>query len=317
VKGERGVFHFQDVRVTASDFLHIFRRRATFVAPGQLVVLPEVLKLRRMAIRPLRTHGAAGPVPARRGGSGVDFFGVREYQPGDPLRWINWRMSARHPRALFTTEFEQERIADVGLIVDARRRHDVRSRDGALFEHAIRAAASLADAFLSDGNRVGMLIYGSFLDWTFPGYGKVQRERILRALARARIGESLVFDNLDYLPTRFFPARSQIVLISPLCQEDVPTLIRLRARGYQLLVISPDPVTFEAKSLLERGTASWSAVLMGTRIARLERVMLLRELRQAGIQIVDWRVSQLFDQVVHTSLGRTPHWFRSVGVGSR
>ncbi|MCP4536135.1 MAG: DUF58 domain-containing protein [Chloroflexi bacterium] len=310
VTGSRGVFYFQDVQVTASDFLGIFRRQVTLPAPGRLVVLPLVLKLRRVAIRPLRTRGTIGPLPARRGGSGIDFFGVREYQPGDSLRWINWRMSARHPRALFTTEFEQERIADVGLILDARQRHDLWVGGDAIFEHAVCATAALAEAFLSDGNRVGMLTYGGFLDWTFPGYGRIQQERILRSLARARMGESLVFDKLNHLPARFFPAKSQLVLISSLCREDVPMLIRLRARGYQLLVISPNPVAFEAVSL-----ESHPSVDLAVRIARLERTLLLRKLRQASIQVVDWQIHKPFDQAIHASLSRMPHWFRAVGVG--
>jgi uncharacterized protein (DUF58 family) len=309
LSGRRGSYEFQGAQVTASDQLGLFRRQAMLPAPAHLTVLPEVLKLRRIMIRPLQTHGYAGPVPARRGGSGVEFFGVREYQPGDPRRWINWRVSARHPRALFTNEFEQERIADVGLILDARQRSDVRSKGDSLFEHSVRATASLAEVFINDGNRVGLLVYGGFLDWTFPGYGKVQRERILRALARAETGESLVFQSLDYLPTRFFPAKSQLVMISPLCKDDLPMLIRLRARGYQLLVISPDPIPFEAKTL-----GLGPDVALATRIARLERVLILRRLRQAGIQIVDWQVDRPFDQTVHSSLGRLPHWFRAVGV---
>ena len=309
VRGRRGGFDFQGVRVTASERLGIFRRQATLPAPGRLIVLPEVLQLRQLAIRPHRTRAYAGPVPARQGGSGVEFFGVREYQLGDPLRWINWRKSARYPRALFTNEFEQERIADVGLILDARRRTDVRSIDDALFEHSIRAAASLAGAFLSDGNRVGLLIYGRLLDWTFPGYGKVQRERVLRALARAQTGDSMVFEHLDYLPTRFFPSRSQIVLISPLCEDDLPALVRLRARGYQVLVISPDPVAFEVKALKSNPAAALAA-----RIARLERRLMLRKLPQAGIRVVDWQVDAPFDHIVHASLGRQPQWLRALGL---
>ena len=50
------------------------------------------------------------------------------------------------------------------------------------------------------------------------------------------------------------------------------------------------------------------------RIARLERALLLRQLRRAGIQVVDWQVDRPFDQAVHTSLNRTAHWFRSIGV---
>jgi uncharacterized protein (DUF58 family) len=228
---------------------------------------------------------------------------------GDPRRWINWRVSARHPRTLFSNEFEQERIADVGLILDARSRSDVRNGTDSLFEHSIRATASLAQAFLGDGNRVGLLIYGQFLDWTFPGYGKVQRERILQSLARATTGDSRIFDTLDYLPTRYFPAQSQLVVVSPLSNSDLSMLRRLRARGYQILVVRPDPVAFELEGLEPE-----PSVEMAARIVRVERLLLLRKLQQAGIQVVDWQVDKPFDHVIHSSLGRVPHWFRAVGI---
>ncbi len=309
VHARRGIFDFERVRVTARDRLGLFQRARELEAPAHLAVLPPVKRLRRVPIRPLRTRGYAGPVPARVGGSGTNFFGVREYQVGDPRRWINWRVSARHPRALFTNEFEQERIADVGLILDARRRSDVRSADDSLFEHAVEATASLADAFLSDGNRVGLLVYGRVLDRTFPGYGKVQRERILRALARAQTGESQIFDRLDYLPTRFFPAQSQLVLVSPLWSDDLPMLVRLRAHGYQLLVVRPDPVPLEVGALEQT-----PAVELAADIVRVERTLLLRELQRAGIQVVDWQVDRPFDQTVHAALGRVPQWYRAVGL---
>ena len=312
VRGERGIFDFQAVRVTASDRFGLFRRRASLAAPGRLFVIPEALRLRRVAIRPRRTLAYAGPVPARQGGSGVEFFGVREYRSGDPQRWINWRVSARHREALFTNEFEQERIADVGLILDARRRSDVRSDGASLFEHAIQATASLAEAFLSDGNRVGMLVYGGFLEWTFPGYGKVQKERILRALARAETGESMVFDRLDRLPTRYFPAQSQLVMVSPLWKDDLPTLGQLAAQGYRLLVVSPDPIAFERELIGPQPNVDLAA-----RIAYLERWLLLNRLRHAGIRVLDWRVDRPFDQAAHASLGRLPHWFRAIEAESR
>lgn len=304
----RGGCEFPGVRVTASEPLGLFRRQANLPIRSVLSVLPETLSLRRVAIYPRRTRGYAGPVPARQGGSGVDFYGVREYQAGDPRRWINWRVSARHPHDLFTNEFEQERIADVGLILDARRRSDMQINGESLFEYAIQATASLARRFLEDGNRVGLLLYGQALDWTFPGYGKIQQERILHALARAQTGDSLVFNRLDYLPTRLFPPRSQLVLISPLCSDDLPMLRRLRARGYELLVIRPDPVSLEVKAL-----ASQPGVELAARIVGVERTLLRLRLQQAGICVVDWRVDEPFDRVIHASLSRALQWFRVVG----
>ncbi len=309
VEGERGDVQLGPVRVAASDVLNLFSRQVALDTPQRLTILCEAKYLRRVKIRPRFTRAYAGPVPALEGGAGIEFFGIRSYQMGDPLRWINWKVSARHRPSLFTNEFEQERITDVGLILDARRRTDIRGADTTLFEHSVSATASLAARFLGDGDRVGLLIYGGFLKWTFPGYGRIQRERILRALAGAETGESLVFENLDYIPTRSFRAKSQLVLVSPLCADDVAPLVRLRARGYELAVISPDPISFEAKTLPRSG-----AVSLAVRIAQLERRAVLRRLRRAGIRTVDWRVDTSFDTAIHAALSRGPHTMRAIGV---
>lgn len=299
VSGERGIYHFDQVMITSRDFLGLFQSATVASAPGQLFILPEVISLRRVDIRPRATRIYAGQIPARQGGPGVEFFGVREYQPGDPIRWINERASARHAQQLYVNEFEQERVADVGLILDARQQSDARAGGRSLFEYGIRATTALAVALLKSGNRVGLFIYGGWLDWTFPGYGTLQQERILRALARAEPDASPVFETLDHLPTRLFPARSQLILVSPLLPQDPELLIKLRARGYRLLVISPDPVAFEGKV-----TGGERAARLAVRLARLEREILLRQLRQAGIRVVNWQVDEPLQQVIQAAVGR-------------
>lgn len=306
VRGRRGSYTFREVRASAVDRLGIFRRQASLTAAGQLFILPHAPRLPRVAIRPRQTRVYSGQIPSRQSGVGVEFYGVRGYQPGDSLRRINWKSSARHPDELFSNEFEQERVADVGLILDARRRTDIVTPRGALFEHGVSAMAALAQALLNDGNRVGLLVYGGFLDWTFPGYGKIQGERILQALARAATGESLVFDRLENLPRRIFPSGSQIVLVSPLLEDDLPILVRLRANGYQVLVVSPDPVSFAAAG---DGQVSPLAV----RLARMERDLLLARLRHAGVQTLSWEVSAPFDQAMHHLLSRPAAWIHPLG----
>jgi hypothetical protein len=75
------------------------------------------------------------------------------------------------------------------------------------------------------------------------------------------------------------------------------------------MVISPDPITFEAQAL-----ASDPGVSLAVRIARLERGLLLRRLQRAGIRTVNWQVDTRFDLAIHASLSRQPHWFRGIGV---
>jgi uncharacterized protein (DUF58 family) len=301
IRGTRGSFLFSGVEATASDHLNISRKSKFIPAEGQLFVIPPFTRIKNLTIRPRQTRAYAGSIPARIGGPGVEFFGLREYQPGDSPRWVNWRASARHPQALFSNEYEQERVADVGIILDGRESVNIGNGVNSIFEHSVIATAALADAFISAGNRVGLLRYGHTLRWTFPGYGHVQRERIMQSLARAAIGDSAVFADLARIPAQLFPTNSQLVLVSPLQNDDYETLLRLRARGYQVMVISPDPVSYE-----QRGLPDTRETHLAARILGMERQMLLLRLRRAGIQALDWDVSLPLDRLVKSRLGQPP-----------
>ena len=162
---------------------------------------------------------------------------------------------------------------------------------------------------LNQGNRVGLLLYASYLGWTFPGYGKIQRERILHALANARTGESQVFYDLEHIPTRLFPPESQIVFVSPLVDDDLKPLVQLRAQGYDVLVISPNPVKFEMSYL----PSSHPPINLAGRVVHLERQLLLQRLQRANVHVLDWDVKEPFDLLVKRRLGRLPVWLRAIG----
>jgi uncharacterized protein (DUF58 family) len=307
--GQRGFYKFEKLQATASDLFGLLSVHQSLPTDGQILILPMAPRVRRIAIRTRVTRVYSGIIPARQGGTGIDFFGVREYQPGDPQHAVNWRVSARHPQALFANEYEQERVADVGIILDARRNVNQLGANLSIFDESILAAASLSDAFLSSGNRVGLLIYGQFINWTLPGYGKQQRERILHALARAIPGDSQAFAGI-YIPRRLFPAKSQLVFISPLLDDDVEPLVRLRTQDYSLIVVSPNAVRFETASLPPSETVQQAA-----RILSMRRRITLQRLRHAGVQVVDWDTTHPFEQVVESALSRPPSFMRAIGAG--
>ena len=97
-------------------------------------------------------------------------------------------------------------------------------------------------------------------------------------------------------------------MVSPLSNSDLPVLFQLRALGYSLLVVSPDPVSFEARLYPKE-----EVIRVATRLANLERVLLLHKLQRGGIQTVDWDVSRSFDQVAYAILGRFPRGIHAVG----
>jgi len=291
VRGKRGDYRFSGFRATYREGAGLFEATSPVQASHRLIVRPRPARLKPMRIRPPQTRGFAGPIPARQGGAGVDFFTVREYQSGDQQRRINWKVAARSEADLYTNVYEQERVADVGIILDAREQSYGDLPDHPLFEKVVQATASICEGYLNDGNRVGLLVYGGGIESAFPGVGKTQRQRILQVLARARPGRNFALETLRYLPTRFFPPRSQIILVSPLLQADVDVLISLRALGYAVLVISPNLLLFDAAQ------ENKAPDPLALRLALAERALLLQKVRRAGVQVIDWNTEVPIEQI--------------------
>ncbi len=297
VRGMRGLAQWKALSVTATDTLGLFTHRLELPCEGELLIMPTFERLDEILIRSRRTRIFSGQVKARLGGTGIEFFGVREYYPGDERRYVNWKATARKDR-LIVNEFEQERVADVIILLDARERSDV-ARDGiALFEHSVRAALALAHYFTAQGNRVGLLIYGRYLDWTWPGFGRWQRERLLRAIASAEKGDKAAFEDLENLPTRLLPAGSQLIFVGPILESDLKTIVDLRLR-YEILCIAPNPILFESAFL-----SPTPEVHLAVRLEHLRRQAVLAQMRRVGIRVVDWDVTKPLAAVVAGELGR-------------
>ena len=295
----RGEYSWETLGVIASDPLGLIETHYDVPAPGRVITYPEIKRLKQVHLKPRRMLQTTGPYLSGAGGAGTDFFGVREFRPGDPMSQVHWRLAARHPGSFFTREMEREEIADIGLILDARTVNEISDGREPLFEHAIRATASLARLFLRQGNRVGMLIFGSGITCVYPGSGKGQLRKILRNLSSAAIGSNPSLNLFNYLPVRMFPGQSTIVVISPVGLRDLGAFKRLRANGYQVLLVSPDPVSYG----LERDRSDREYIL-AARLARLERQVQLSSLRQLGIQVVDWQVEEPLQRAIHTALRR-------------
>lgn len=304
LQGWRGDYRFEGLLARVTEPFGMFELKEYLPATGNVLVYPEVSRLKAFPIRPPHTKGFTGPIPSRKSGTGMDFFGIRQYQLGDSLRHVNWQKSARHSVDLFTNEYEQERIADVGLILDARPHCDVSFQGRRLFEYSVQAAAALAEMFLNEGHCLSLLVYSAGIKRVFPGYGKVQQERVLKALATADTGLNYAMEHLRYLPARLLPPRGQLVYISPLASGDLERIIRFRTQGYEILIISPNPLDFERWNETDGAKPDFQ---LAARFAQIERNLLFNNLRQAGIKIVNWQVDQPLSGVLdHVRIQNSP-----------
>jgi len=285
VRATRGVYRFSAVTVEVKGPLGLLPWRGEIPCPAEVVVLPRYEELSRLELPARRTLPVPGTTRARRGGLGLEFYGIREFRPGDGTKRIAWKAFARRGIPV-VVEYEEERAADVAIVLDVRAKA-YRGAAPELFDHAVRAAAALAHYHLRQGHRVGLLKYGAYLDWVFPGYGKRHEERILRELAEAQLGESEVFEELGRLPTRLILPGSLIILVSPLVLGDEEVIGKLVARGYRVFVVVPDPASALLLGMEENPEAELSRRILG-----LERWTLLRRIRRTGATVLEWDVRQ-------------------------
>ena len=148
-------------------------------------LLVDELRLRRFArlaaplLRGKATQGI-GPRAARnRAGAGLEFLDLRRYAPGEDVRHVDWRHSARR-RQLLVRRYRDESASDWLLAVDGSASMSV----GDKWPLAARLATALSYALLYAGNRVAVAVFAERLRaWCVAGRGRRQFAAILRKLS--------------------------------------------------------------------------------------------------------------------------------------
>ena len=244
-----------------------------------LKVYPHAETLRAL-LRPQETQVFAGNQVARTRGEGIEFADLRPFAPGDRLRRVNWRASARRS-ALWVNEAHPERNADIVLFLDSFA--EVRRAGPGTLDLAVGAAGSLAERYLRHKDRVGLVSFGGVLNWLIPATGVVQLYRIVDSLLDTEILLNYAWKDLDVIPARTLPPKALIVALTPLIDKRaVAALIDLRRRGFDLAVIEIDPAPY-----VDPGPEELEQLAF--RLWRLRREALRAEYEQVGVPVVPWR----------------------------
>jgi uncharacterized protein (DUF58 family) len=247
--------------------------------PRPLKVYPRGEALRRL-MRPVETQTFAGNQVPRARGEGIEFADLREFVPGDRVRRINWRATARRGEP-WVTETHPDRNSDVVIFLDTFL--EARREDAGTLDLAVSAAASMVSHYLREKDRVGLVSFGGVTNWLTASSGVVQLYRVLDSLLDAEIYLSYAWKEIDHLPVRALPPGSLVLALSPLLDERaVRALLDLRARGFDLAVIEISPVPFAPE--LRRGLDE-----LAYRLWLLRREALRSRYLRLGVPVVEWR----------------------------
>jgi uncharacterized protein (DUF58 family) len=273
-----GVYELGDIGLRARDALGIVVWERRVRLPHVLKAYPTPGTLRRLLV-PVQTQVLTGSEVSRTKGDGIEYADLRDYVPGDRLKAINWRASARRG-ALVVSERHPERNTDVVLFVDSFT--DLHGASQSTLSAAVRAAAALATAYLARRDRVGLVSFGGTLRWLQPGLGLTQRYRLVETLLETDVQPTNTWRNVNVIPGRTLPSKALDIGLTPLVDERfVGALQDLRARGYDVAALEIDPI-----GVVEPGPSE--AERLAYRLWLLDRETLRYRLARLGIPVARW-----------------------------
>jgi uncharacterized protein (DUF58 family) len=304
----RGAFTFGAVDVRCWRPHGWLIRQVRIKADEKAAVYPDVLAIKRyelMLRRGLRIM--LGLRRARPPGATTAFAGLRDYLPGDDVRRISWKATARRDSPV-TTEVEAERGQQAIIALDCGRLMTAPAGLLTKLDHAVNAALLLAWVAQSQGDRVGMLTFSDVVRrFVAPQRGPVQVTQLNRVLYDVKpeytdpdFGEA--FSQLAFRVSR----RSLVVVLTDVLDPEasrdlVAHATRLSRRHLVLVVAMSDPEVLAARDApIERSSRAyeWAAAeeLLSARRASFE------QLRQGGVLGLDVEAGRLSPALVERYL---------------
>ena len=232
----RGAYDVGPLVAISGDPLGLAQRETVVADQFELLVHPSV---ELVSDRPLTRQFEDPPIRppvSKPWPSGLEFYGMREYVPGDDLRRIVWRASARTGKTM-VREAEQGITDKITIVLDTDR--TFHSRDGAggsdSFEAGVRAAASLGVRHLREGYEVKVLANDGWLTRSLRG--ATSQLMLLDSLARVQTSRTGLGSAIRQLLVAGQRDAHNVLITPHLTAEDASQLKLLLRTGASVLVV--------------------------------------------------------------------------------
>ncbi|GAA4851422.1 DUF58 domain-containing protein [Kitasatospora terrestris] len=287
----RGDHHAVKVTVRSLGPLGLAARQGSRTVPWTLRALPPFTSRKHLPSRLARLRELDGRTSVLTRGQGTEFDSLREYLPGDDVRSIDWRASARRNTVAVRT-WRPERDRHVLIVLDTGRTSAGRVGDAPRLDAALDSALLLAALATKAGDRVDLLAHDLHKRATVVGRSPAD---VLPALteAMATLEPALVETDMRALTAaalRTAPHRSLIVLLTgldtrPVEQGLLPQLPLLTKRHEVVLASVADPRLDELAAA--RGTVQDVYGAAAAEQTRADRRRTAARLTRAGVTVLD------------------------------
>ena len=197
--------------------------------------------VRRLEVRAshLVTSIFAGAYQSVFRGRGIEFEEVREYQPGDDIRTIDWNVTARSGRP-FVKRFIEEREMTVMILLDQSASLDCSTLRRAKSSQAAEICALLSFAAVRSNDRVGLISFTDRIEsYIPPAKGARHAQRLIAALVQSPEGHGTdLAAALSYLE-RVQRRRAVLFLVSDFLAADFRLPLAAVCRRFEVIAVTP------------------------------------------------------------------------------
>ena len=267
-----------------------------------VAVYPDLIGLKALSIKlALQSTGAMRQV--RKRGMGTEFSELREYNPGDDPRSIDWKATARRNRPLVRL-LEPEQEQTVIILLDRGRLMTANIRGSKRFDFGLNATLSLALTAIQRGDRVGVGVFDRYLTtWIPPQSGQNHFARILDRVSRIQ-PELLEPDYLGAVTTilKQQSRRALVVIITDIIDdiasaELLTALGRLTPRYLPFCVTLRDPqVDIRAGALATDIPGAYTQAVALDLLR--QRELAFANLKRKGVLVLDAPATQISDRLI-------------------
>jgi uncharacterized protein (DUF58 family) len=246
----RGYIHISGYTIERHDPAGLMKKEIFIKSERNILVLPKIYDIPLFEFSGSRKYHQGGITAAMKRGDSDNFVALREYQPGDPVKHIDWKSSAR-THSTVVKEYQDEYFSRYGLILDTF----CKQVHSDIFEEAVSIAASILTNVDLGNSVLDLMFVGTEHFTATSGRGIAEQRHMLEILASVSTCRDKTFNELTNLIKNHVNLLSGLAIVLIDIDKERKELINFLAQmkiPFKAMVIS-ESKEITAKKISDQG----------------------------------------------------------------
>ncbi|MBN2547446.1 MAG: DUF58 domain-containing protein [Spirochaetes bacterium] len=299
----KGKYFFKNIFVRTRGFLGLVFRQYKIKYNTEISVYPNLIELKKFLTLVSNNREEQLGYKLRLSGGETEFDFLREYQPGDNYKKINWKATAKKRHPIIEID-KKEYNRNIIVLLDTGRMMTTKYGYLTKLDYAIDTSLILAAASLKKNDRFGVLSFSDKVNAFLP---PSKSNRILTSILSTLYESVPSFTKSDYLSLYYFIknkiTKNSILFVfselyNNIVSKDLIIILKLLARHHKVRLISFEEIEKESEGKKYQQIVRWTI----QQSQLIERESIIRDLSYKGVNTIKVNAENIKTRVVNSYL---------------